>query len=293
MVIVRAPATTANLGPGFDAFGVALNAPADYVTVERARDTSITVTGIGSQYIPEDPTNNVAGVVAEALETPANIHINKGVRPSSGLGSSAASAAGTAVGLNELYDLGATRRELVSAAAEGEAVAAGEPHRDNVAAALLGGFTIAADERIIRVPATIGMVACLPEQTVSTRRARADLPSNVPLGKFVETVTNASMIVAGMTRGDPTTVGSGMDDSVVTPIRARTIDGYAEVKSAALEAGACGVAISGAGPTVVAVCHPSDGRDIAAAMVDGFRAVNVDARSYQTRIGDGATILES
>ncbi|MFQ3319910.1 MAG: homoserine kinase, partial [Natronomonas sp.] len=100
MLTVRAPATSANLGSGFDVFGAALERPADIVRVEKANRTTIDVTGVGSQYIPEDPDKNTVGAVAEALEAPAHIQLDKGVRPASGLGSSAASAAAAAVGLN-------------------------------------------------------------------------------------------------------------------------------------------------------------------------------------------------
>ncbi|MFB6122890.1 MAG: homoserine kinase, partial [Haloferacaceae archaeon] len=103
MITVRAPATSANLGSGFDVFGVALDRPADVVRVEKADRTTIEVTGYGAEYIPEDPAGNTVGAVADALDAPAHIHIDKGVRPSSGLGSSAASAAAAAVALNELY----------------------------------------------------------------------------------------------------------------------------------------------------------------------------------------------
>jgi homoserine kinase len=87
MVTVRAPATSANLGSGFDVFGVALDRPSDVVTVQRAEQTTIEVTGAGSQFIPEDPADNTVGAVAEALDAPAHIEIDKGVRPASGLGS--------------------------------------------------------------------------------------------------------------------------------------------------------------------------------------------------------------
>ncbi|WP_231754618.1 bifunctional nuclease domain-containing protein, partial [Halapricum sp. CBA1109] len=113
MLTVRAPATSANLGSGFDVFGVALGHPADVVRVEKRDRTTIDVRGAGSDFIPEDPEENTVGAVADALDAPAHIQIDKGIRPASGLGSSAASAAAAAVALNELYDRGKTREELV------------------------------------------------------------------------------------------------------------------------------------------------------------------------------------
>jgi homoserine kinase len=292
MVTVRAPATSANLGSGFDVFGVALDRPADLVTVSRAEETTIEVSGAGSEFIPEDPDANTVGAVAEALDAPAHIEINKGVRPASGLGSSAASAAAAAVALNALYDRGLSRKELVPIAAEGEAVVSGDAHDDNVAPAILGGFTIATGSGVTRVDADIPLVTCLPDIVVSTRDARGEVPDGARIEQLVETVGNAATLTTGMHRSDPDLVGRGMEDSVVTPARAALITGYDEVRDAAFDAGATGVTISGAGPSVVAACHEPDRREIASAMVDAFDTEGVDARVYQTRIGRGARIID-
>ncbi|SDJ33295.1 homoserine kinase [Natronorubrum texcoconense] len=290
MLTVRAPATSANLGSGFDVFGVALETPADVVRVERAPETRISITGAGSQYIPEDPKQNTVGAVADALDAPAHIKIDKGVRPSSGLGSSAASAAAAAVALNALYDRGLSREELVPIAAEGEALVSGEAHADNVAPSLLGGFTVVTDDDVTQVDARIPVVACLPEQSVSTRDARGVVPDSAKLADVVDTVGNASTLTVGMTRDDPELVGRGMNDAIVTPRRTALIDGYDDVREAALEAGATGVTVSGAGPGILAVCHQQEQRDIAGAMVDAFEASGIDCRAYQTHVGEGARL---
>ncbi|WP_049921649.1 homoserine kinase [Halopiger djelfimassiliensis] len=290
MLTVRAPATSANLGSGFDVFGVALETPADIVRVERAAETSITVTGTGSQYIPEDPDENTVGAVAEALDAPAHIRIDKGVRPASGLGSSAASAAAAAVALNELYDRGYSREELVPIAAEGEAVVSGEAHADNVAPSILGGFTVVTDDGVTQVDASIPVVVCLPETAVSTRDARRVVPAEASLEAIVDTVGHAATLTVGMTRNDPELVGQGLRDEIVTPERASLIDGYDRVREAALEAGATGVTVSGAGPGILAVCHRSARRPVASAMVDAFDTVGIESRAYQTAVGGGATL---
>lgn len=290
MVTVRAPATSANLGSGFDVFGVALDRPADVVCVEQAEETSITVTGVGSEYIPEDPEKNTVGAVARALDAPAHIEIDKGVRSSSGLGSSAASAAGAAVALNELYDRGYTKQELVPIAAEGEAIVSGAAHTDNVAPAILGGFTISTQEGVTQVDSDITLVACLPDVIVSTRDARAVVPDRADLSTVVGTVGNAATLTAGMFRNDPELVGRGMSDSIVTPARATLIDGYDAVCAAARETGATGVTISGSGPAIIAACHDSDQREIALAMLEAFGDVGIESRVYQTRIGGGTRI---
>jgi homoserine kinase len=291
MITVRAPATSANLGSGFDVFGAALGRPADVVRLEKADRTTITVTGVGSQYIPEDPEKNTVGAVAEALEAPAHIDIDKGVRPASGLGSSAASAAAAAVGLNELYDRGLSREELVPIAAEGEAVVSGAAHADNVAPSIMGGFTIARGDGVTAVDASIPLVTCLPEIVVSTRDAREVVPEGARMDEIVEVVGNAATLSVGMTRNDPDLVGRGMDDGIVTPARAELITGYEGVRTAALEAGATGVTISGAGPAVIAACHEGDRTEIAGAMLEAFDDRGVDAKAYQTEIGGGAEVF--
>jgi homoserine kinase len=290
MLTVTAPATSANLGSGFDVFGVAFDRPLDVVRVERAAETTIEVSGVGSQYIPEDPERNTAGVVAAELDAPARIIIDKGVRPASGLGSSAASAAAAAVGLSELYDTAHTREELVRVAAEGEAAVSGSAHADNVAPAILGGFTVVREKGVESVDATVPLVACLPETVVSTREARRVLPERVDLEQMTETVGNAATLTIGMHRNDPELIGQGMDESVVTPARADLIDGYDEAVDAAKSAGATGVTVSGAGPALLAVTHSGDQRAVAASMVDAFEDQGIEARTFSTMIGSGAKI---
>jgi homoserine kinase len=292
MVTVRAPATSANLGSGFDVFGVALDRPADIVRVEKADETTIDVSGAGARYIPEDPEQNTVGAVAEALDAPAHIDIDKGVRPASGLGSSAASAAAAAVALNELYDRGYSREELVPIAAKGEAVASGDAHDDNVAPAILGGFTVATPDGVSRLRSNLSLVVCLPDIVVSTRDARKVVPETASMDDLIATVGHAATLVVGVCRGDPVLVGQGMHDPVVTPARTDLIDGYEDVRSAALTAGATGVTISGAGPAMLAVCSPPDRRDVARSMIDAFAAVDVEARAYQTAVGRGATLYD-
>jgi homoserine kinase len=290
MVTVWAPATSANLGSGFDVFGVALDRPADVVRVREADRTTIEVTGVGSQFVPEDPAQNTAGVVARELDAPAEIRIDKGIRSASGLGSSAASAAGAALALNELYDLGYAREELVDVAAEGERAVSGDAHADNVAPALLGGFTAVTGDAVQRVPASVPLVVCLPETVVSTRDARDVVPDTADIEDVVETVGSAATLVLGMVRSDPALVGRGFEESVVTPARAGLIEGYDRVREAATAAGARGVTVSGAGPGVLAVVEPGRRRHVAAAMVEAFHEAGIDSRAYQTEVGEGARV---
>lgn len=290
---VKAPATTANLGPGFDCFGLALAHPFDVVEVERSEGLTLETAGDFGDVVPTGPRANTAGVVAlEMLDGKGvRMRIEKGVRPSSGLGSSAASAVGAAVAINELYDLGYSDEELVAFAAEGERAAAGEPHRDNVAPSLLGGFTIIGGGEVFRMePPEFEVAVALPDVELSTRRAREVLPEDVPLGKAVENVSSASLVAAGVALGDPSLMGSGMRDAVVEPRRSPLVPGLEVVRGAALDAGAHGVALSGAGPSVVAVC--GEGSGVAEAMESAFRGEGVDAESFVTEPGPGARLLD-
>jgi homoserine kinase len=291
MIAVRAPATSANLGSGFDVFGVALDRPADVVRVERADEVTIDVTGAGAQYIPEEPGANTAGVVARELDAPAHIRIDKGVRPSSGLGSSAASAAAATVALAELYDRDLTDEQLVRVAAQGEAAVSGDAHADNVAPAILGGFTVVREDGIECVDVDLSLAVCLPDIVVSTRDARGVVPESAAMADLVATVGSAATLTLGMCENDPEKVGRGVEDELVTPARSALVDGYDAACEAAREAGATGVTVSGSGPGVLAVCRRENRRRVAAALVDGFESVDVDATAYPTGIGDGATFV--
>jgi homoserine kinase len=294
MVTVRAPATCANLGSGYDVFGLALQRPADVVTATRAAETTIEVTGAGAEFIPTDPAENTAGVVARELDAPAHITIDKGVRPASGLGSSAASAAGTAVALDAVYGLGLERERLVRAAATGEAAVAGTPHADNVAPSICGGFTAVTDDWLVATerPCGLTVVAALPDQVVSTAEARKVVPGSVSLDRMTETVGAAATLVAGMYESDPTLLGRGLADGPATEARGRLVNGYPAAAAAARDAGATGVTISGSGPALLAIPKPGTERAVAVAMVDAFEAEGVDARAIRTQIGYGARVLD-
>ncbi|MDY6779100.1 MAG: homoserine kinase [Halobacteria archaeon] len=291
MIEVRAPATSANLGSGFDVFGVALNKPADVVRVGKADETSIEVKGAGARYIPEDPRKNTAGEVARQLGVDVRIEIDKGVRPSSGLGSSAASAAGVAVGIDELFEMDLSDDELIGAAAEGERVVSGEAHKDNVAPCVKGGFTVSdPDDGTVGFPAEFHCVVALPDLILSTSDARDALPERVSLGQRSKTVADASKVVAGVLRDDIELLGSGMQDEVVEDARSELIDGYETARERAVEAGAVAVTISGAGPSLLGVCERDDKPDVAEAFVEVFWEEGVESRAYQARVGDGAQV---
>jgi len=301
-----APATSANLGAGFDVFGVALDALSDRVLVERTegRKIEIEVEGEGSESIPREPGKNTAGIVANELlklsreKIGLRIRILKGIRPGSGLGSSAASAAATAIAINDLLGINLSPTELIGFAALGEMASAGAPHADNVAAAILGGFIIIASREPlevfkIKMPDNVEFAIVLPEIKLDTKLARSVLPRSVDLGSMVHNVGRAATFVAGIALNSVEVMGKGMVDAVVEPARARLIPGLNHVKEKALKSGAVGVSISGAGPSVIALVDSkkAKARDVALAMKEAFEEVGVKSLPICAKPGDGAKIV--
>lgn len=289
---IRVPATSANLGSGFDVFGIALETPFDIIDIEKSDRIEIVVIGRQSQFVPTDPKKNTAGIVATLLKTPVKITIHRGIPLSSGLGSSAAPAAGMAFALNEMFALGLSQEELVRIAAQGEKAASGAAHADNVAPAIYGGFVIVHKEKIISLmPENVGIVAVHPDILVSTREARAILPKKLSLADISFNTGNAASMVVGMMKNDIALIGESMENRVIEEIRSTFIKGYADVKESAISAGAAGVTISGSGPTLIAVCRMDEREGIAEAMVKAFADNSVKSEAFITTIGKGIEII--
>ncbi len=305
---VVAPATTANLGPGFDVFGLALNVFHDLVEVSlTGAGIAITASGKYAGMMPTAPERNTAGVVARLIlekvkaNTGVEIKIVKEIKPGCGLGSSGASAAAVAVALDHLLGTCYSKMELISLAAHGESASAGFPHADNVAAAILGGFIIIRsyeplDVVSLRVVKNLEVAVAIPEVPMppkKTEQARSILPDKVPLSKMVHNVGHASILVAGFAQSDINLIGKGMSDWVVEPVRARLIPGYEKVRRSALDAGAAGVAISGAGPTMIAIVDAEkvNTADVAEAMKEAFEHEGVKAEAYRAQATGGVKIL--
>lgn len=290
---VKVPATCANMGAGFDVFGIALESPADIIEVIKSDKIEIEIRGAGKEHIPTDPRRNTAGIVALILGKPVKIIIDRSIPLSSGLGSSAAPAAGVAVALNNMYDLGLSSEELVHLAAQGEKAASGVEHADNVAPAIYGGFTIVHKDKVISLmPDNIGIVAVHPDIVVSTRTARSLLPKKIWLIDASFNTGNAASMVVGMMKSDVKLIGESLENRVIEPVRSKLIKGYQQVKKSALDAGAAGVTISGSGPTMLAVCRMDEREMIAKAMTQAFGENHVKSEAFITTIGSGAKIVD-
>jgi homoserine kinase len=306
--VSRAFCSTANLGAGFDVFGLALNKYADTVSVRisSGKKIRLVVRGVEGQNIPVEVNKNSAG--PPALELAKRAHLRKGleiivekhVPQGLGLGSSGATAAASTKALAALLDLRLSNDELVQTASLGEKAVAGTAHADNVGASLLGGFVIVYGKPIkaisLKPPAGLAIAVATPQlpiQSEKTRKARKVIPEKIRIEKAVLNVGRASAMAAAFAQGDIPTIGTGMHDEIAEPYRQSLIPGYHDVKRMAREAGAAGVSISGAGPSLVALVDGNDHepRLVAEAMAKAFARHNVRSNTFVTRPAPGARIL--
>ena len=301
-VIARAPCSTANLGPGFDVFGLALDAYYDEVQIIK-KGSKITIES--SDSVPLEPEKNSAGLVIKEMakefkiKSGLLIKIKKGVPAGFGMGSSAASAAAAAVAFDALFDLGLDHNTLVKFAGIGEKASAGSIHYDNVSASVLGGFVIVRTDPldVIRIDPPKDLVLCVAIPKISvpkkkTEVSRGVLPKQVKLSDYVKNLANASAITTGFIKKDVELIGHSIKDIIVEPARKHLIPGFDKVKSGALKAGALGVTISGAGPSVISFTSKSaDHKKICKAMEKGFATANTKCTTVICRPSKGAFVL--
>lgn len=267
MVQVFAPATVANVACGFDVLGFALDHPGDEVTVALTEDSEVTIASIEGDggRLSYDPLLNSASVSVQALLHALGSHqgvslsIVKRMPLGSGLGSSAASAAGAVFGLNRLLGEPFSVEELVKYAMEGERAACGSAHADNVAPALLGGFVLIRSYQpldVVRIPVQTQYYCAVvkPDLEILTQQARGLLGNAVPLKALVEQTGNLGGLLIGLMTGDESLIHRSLVDVIAEPKRAPLIPAFAFMKEAALRAGALGCSISGSGPSVFALC---------------------------------------
>ena len=308
-VTVRAPCSTANLGPGFDVFGMALDAFYDEVTVTK-KPKSFGIKIVSSDDIPLDPKKNTAGIVAINMKKDfkisngLEIKIKKNVPAGYGMGSSAASAAACAIAINELFKI-VNDRALLYYAGSGEKASAGTVHYDNVAASLFGGFVVVnpyarIEENEIEcwplsVPADLRLVVAIPKIKVpkqKTKASRGVLPKNVKFSDATKNLAYAVSMVAELATTNVADYFSRcIEDVIVEPARKKMIPGFDKVKKNAISANAVRCTISGAGPSVIAFCD-GDEEDIGEAMKKGFKSVKVDCDIVICKPSKGPKIIK-
>ncbi|QMU54166.1 MAG: homoserine kinase [Nitrosopumilus sp.] len=299
-VTVKAPSSTANLGPGFDVFGLAIDAFYDTITLTKTKKE---ITIITDDKIPTNPENNTAGLVVKNMKKKfkiregVEIEIKKGVPAGFGMGSSAASAAATAVAFDKLFGLKLDGNALVEFAGSGEKASAGTIHYDNVAASVLGGFVIVKTDplSVIRVdpPKNLRMCIAVPKIDVpkkKTKVSRGVIPKKIKLTDSVLNLSNAATIVAGFMKKDSELIGNSIKDVIIEPARKHMIPGFMKVKENAIRAGALGVTISGAGPSVIAFSKSSDDlKRISLAMSRGFADADTKCQTVICKPSKGAS----
>ncbi|BAV08528.1 homoserine kinase [Filimonas lacunae] len=297
-VKVAAPATVANLVCGFDILGLCLHDPYDIMEVELLNEKKVIVKSADGYPLPEDPALNTAGApLLEMLkEVEDNIGfsvlIHKRIKPGSGVGSSAASAAGAVVAANHLLDNRFTKDELVQFAMFGEKVASGVKHADNVTPCIFGGVTlIRSIFPLDIVPLSsppLYVTVVHPQIEVRTADARAILKQKVLLKDAIKQWGNIAGLVAGFLKNDYDLIGRSLEDYLVEPVRSILIPGFDDLKKACKAAGALGGGISGSGPSIFMLSkEESTAKEVEKVMQQCYTQLGIDFHTYLTTINTG------
>ncbi|WP_417799756.1 homoserine kinase [Tenacibaculum sp.] len=303
---IFSPATVANVSCGFDALGLALETVGDTMTFTKTTTKGIKITQITGADLPSDPKVNAAGVVALAMlekhpvDFGIDITIHKGYTPGSGLGSSAASAAGAAFGVNQLLGNSFSLLELTQFAMLGEEATCGTPIADNVSAAIYGGFTLVRSYEPlsivkIPVPADLRVVAIHPQVEVKTKDAREVLPKEVPLKDAVTQWANVGGLISGLHTNDYQLIADSLTDIIVEPARKHLIPHFDEVKQQAIKAGALGAGISGSGPTIFTLCRGDEtAENVYKTIQNTYQDKQIDFNMILSKINtEGIKILDT
>lgn len=300
-----APATIANVSCGFDVLGVALDAVGDEMVIRKVAKKGVRITKLEGQDLPLETEKNVAGVAGMALLSASDfdggfeIEIYKKIKAGSGIGSSAASSSGAVWGMNQLLGNPFSTTQLVEFAMEGERLASGVAHADNVAPALFGGFTLVRsydplDIIHIESPPELFATVIHPQIEVKTSDSRKILKTTISLKDGIKQWGNVGGLIAGLYTQDYDLIGRSLVDHIIEPIRSILIPGFDDVKAQALQAGALGCGISGSGPSIFAL---SKGEYIAQkvgkTMKDVYKGIGVDYDVHVSKINPtGIKILK-
>lgn len=297
------PASVGNVGVGFDILGHVIEGVGDTVTVRRIDAPQVRIASIRGTTVdlPLDAPSNTAGAaliaLRQALALPFGfeLEIDKGIPLGSGMGGSAASCVAALVAANALLDTPLTPQALYPFALEGEAVASGGKHGDNLGPMLLGGLVLATADQLVAVPVPAGWHSLLvhPDAVLETRRARAALAGAYELKEFVAQSAHLALVLAGCHAGDAGLVRAGLRDVLVEPRRAPLIAGFDAAKAAMLAGGALGASISGAGPSIFGWFEDRTAAQAAAPAVQAaFAQAGFGAQAWVSRIAaPGAHLL--
>ena len=298
------PASVANVSCGFDVLGFCLDPVGDDMIIRKSTEKGIRITKITGQDLPLDVHQNVAGVAAMALleahpsEYGFEIEINKRIKAGSGIGSSAASSAGAVFGINHLLGSPFTKHELINFAIQGEKLASGSAHADNVSPVLLGGFTLVrsiAPMDVIKLPTPKELVAVIihPKIELKTSHARAILKKTVTLKSAIQQWGNLGALVSGLYSDDYDLISRSLVDEIIEPYRAMLIPEFAKLKEASMNAGALGCGISGSGPSVYALTKGfENAENVGQAMRKVMQKLGIDFEVHVSKINEeGIKIL--
>jgi homoserine kinase len=303
-VKVYGPATVSNVGPGFDLMGFALEAPGDELIISRNGTGKLVLHDDSGCGLPLDPEQNVAAVAARALLRELgtgegfDLRFTRKIPPGSGVGSSAASCVAAVVGINELLGNPFETAALIPYALEGEQVASGAIHADNIAPALLGGITLIRgydplDIKHIPYPDDLWCAVVHPGLEIKTLESRKLLPGEVSLETALRQCGNLAGLVAGLATGDYPLISRSVSDAFAEPFRTDQIPGFEALRSTALEAGSVGTGLSGSGPSVFSLCRGGEmAASIGKAMKKHFTGYGIEAVLYISKISEaGCRVL--
>lgn len=302
---IFAPATVANVSCGFDILGLCLETVGDEMVIRKVDEKGIKITKVVGQDLPLETEKNVAGVAGLALLNTIDVdfgfemEIYKNIKPGSGIGSSAASSAGAVFGINELLGNPFTLEELVPFAMQGEMLASGSAHADNVAPALLGGFSLIKgygplDIIKIEAPSELYVTVIHPQIEVKTSESRSVLKQQVSLQKMVKQMGNLGGLISGLYTKDYDLIGRSLHDEIIEPNRSILIPKFDKVKEISLLAGALGSGISGSGPSMFAL---SKGEEVAnkvgKKMAEVYKNIYIDFDVHVSKVNsEGMKILK-
>lgn len=299
---VLSPATVANVVCGFDCLGFALENPFDEMTVRRIEEKTVRIINRDDFGLPTDPAKNVAGVALTAMLAKAGVdfgievEITKHVKPGSGIGSSAASSSGAVVAANRFLGDRFSKLELVEFAMEGEKLASGAKHADNVAPCIFGGFTLVRSTDPLDIVSLdfppLFATVIHPQIEIKTADARAMLPTDVPLKTAVRQWGNLGSFVAALAQGNYSLISRSMEDLIVEPVRKRLIPKFDEVRAASLAAGALGGGISGSGPSIFMLSETNQiALDTEAAMNGLYLLTGIPFKTHVSPISPKGVVL--